>query len=116
MSELRSRAKSRIKSTIQFGVNPSQQTEKYPRPTLALALLMAAVVACGLHALFISGPATRVAAEEQHERTIAEENREVCGRLGISPDTAQFTICSGELAVVRRRQTDRDEAAAMGVL
>jgi hypothetical protein len=112
MSEPRTRAK----ATIKFGADPLQQTEEYPRPTLALALLMAAVVACGLHALFISGPATRVAAEEQHDRTIAEENREVCGRLGISPDTAQFTICSGELAVVRRRQTDRDEAAAMGVL
>ena len=112
MSEFRSRAKPPIK----FRVNPSQQAEGYPRPTLALALLMAAVTACGLHALFVSGPATRVAAKEQHDRTIAEENREVCGRLGISPGTDQFTICSGELAVVRQRQTERDEAAAMGVL
>jgi hypothetical protein len=112
MTQLRTRAK----PTTKFGANSSQQTEDYPRPTLALALLMAAVAAYGLHALFVSGPAARAIAEEQLDRAITEENREVCGRLGIHPGTAQFTICSGELAVVRQRQTDRDKAAAMGVL
>lgn len=87
-----------------------------PRPALAYALLLAVAVAYGLHALFISGPATRAAAQQQLERTIADEDRNVCGLFGMRPGTSQFVACSRELAIVRQRQADRDSAAAQGIL
>lgn len=87
-----------------------------PRPALAYALLLAVVVAYGLHALFIAGPAMQAAAEAQLQRTIAAEDRDVCGSFGMRPGTSQFAACSLELAIVRQRQADRDTAAAQGIL
>jgi hypothetical protein len=92
----------------------SRTTGELPR--LAYALLMAVVVAYGLHALFISGPAMRADAQVQLERTLAQEDRDVCGQLGIRPGTTQFATCSRELATVRQKQADRDLAAAQGIL
>jgi hypothetical protein len=94
----------------------SRTRSDVPRVGLAYALLMAVVVAYGLHALFISGPAMRAAAEERIERAIADEDRDVCGSFGLRPDTAQFVACSRELAIVRQRQADRDSAASQGIL
>ena len=94
----------------------SRTTDETPRPVLAYSLLMAIVVAYGLHALFISGPAMRAEAEAQLARTIAQEDRDVCGQFGILPDTTQFATCSRELATVRQKQADRDRAAEEGIL
>jgi hypothetical protein len=94
----------------------SNPADAPPRPTLAYAALLAVAIAYGLHALFISGPAMREAARAQLEQTIADEDRDVCGQFGIRPGTSQFTTCSNELATVRQRQSDRDRAAAQGIL
>jgi hypothetical protein len=87
-----------------------------PRPAFAYVLLLAIVVAYGLHALFISGPEMREGATAQLARTIAEEDRDVCGQFGIRAGTTQFATCSRELAVVRQKQSDRDRAMAAGIL
>ncbi len=94
----------------------SRSSDDTPRPVLAYAALMAVVVAYGLHALFISGPAMRAAAQEQLEQAIANEDRDVCAQFGIRPGTDQFNVCSRELATVRQKQVDRDNAAAQGIL
>jgi hypothetical protein len=87
-----------------------------PLPALGSALLIAGLFAYGLHAFFIAGPALRDAAREFLERTIAEEDRDVCGALGIRSTDTAFTACRRELAIVRQKQVDRDAAAAQGVL
>lgn len=94
----------------------SRTSEEVSRPTLAYALLLAIVIAYGLHALFISGPAMRAAAQLQLEQTLADEDRDVCAQFGIRPGTAQFNVCGRELAIVRQKQVDRDHAAAEGIL
>ena len=86
------------------------------RPALATALLLAVVAAFGLHTLLISGPAMRETAEVELARVIADEDRDVCGQFGLRPDTKPFAACSRELATVRRKQSDRDHAAAAGIL
>jgi hypothetical protein len=91
-------------------------TGEMQRPAFAYVLLLAIVAVYGLHALFISGPEMREAAAAQLARTIAEEDRDVCGQLGIKAGTTQFAICSRELAMVRQKQSDRDHAAADGIL
>ncbi|KJC34585.1 hypothetical protein [Bradyrhizobium sp. LTSP857] len=95
---------------------PSPTASDLPRPALAAALVLAVVAALGLHTLFVSGPAMREAAGAELVRLIADEDRDVCGQFGMRPGTAQFTACSGELAIVRQKQSDRDHAAAAGIL
>ena len=85
-------------------------------PAIGYSLLLAALVAGGLHALFISGPAMRVAAHEQVERAIADEDRGFCEMFGIRLGSAEFTACSRQLAIIRQKQVDRDNAAAQGLL
>ena len=82
---------------------------------IAAALVLAVATALGLHAL-VSAPAQREAAEAELARTIANEDRDVCGQFGVRPGTNAFVACSRELANVRRKQSDRDQAAAAGVL
>ena len=94
----------------------SRATDETSRAGLAYAALLAVVAAYGLHALFISGPAMREKAQAHLTRIIADEDRDVCGQFGIHPSTSQFAICSRELAIVRQKQSDRDRAAAEGIL
>ena len=89
---------------------------RFPLPALGYSLLLAVLVACGLHALFISGPAMRIAAQEQRERAIADEDRQFCERFGMRSDGAPFDACSRALAIIRQKQVDRDNAAAQGIL
>ena len=77
---------------------------------LAAALVLAVVTALGVHAL-VSAPALREAA-----RVIADEDRDVCGQFGLRPGTNAFVACSRELANVRQKQSERDQAAAAGIL
>jgi hypothetical protein len=86
------------------------------RPALVgYSLLLAVLISFGLYALFISGPAMRQAGHEYLVRIIAEENRQFCETFGIRSASAAFTACSGELAIIRQKQVDRDKAAAQGV-
>jgi phosphotransferase system glucose/maltose/N-acetylglucosamine-specific IIC component len=87
-----------------------------PLRSLAYALLVAVLVAFGLHAVFIAGPVMRAAAHEQVVRAVADEDRQFCERFGMRSGTDAFVACSGELSIVRQRQVDRDNAAAQGIL
>ena len=90
--------------------------DHFPLPAIGYALLFAVLAAFGLHALFISGPAMRASARDDLKRTIADEDRQFCERFGVSPTSAAFTACSRELATIRQKQVDRDNAAAQGIL
>jgi hypothetical protein len=91
--------------------------DRLRRPALiGYSLLLAVLVACGLHALFISGPAARQAAREELVRIIADEDRQFCDSFGLRAASAPFAACSGKLAIIRQKQTDRDNAVAQGVL
>lgn len=95
---------------------PSQHTaDDLQRPGIAAALLLAVVTALGLHTV-VSAPALREAAEAELARVIADEDRDVCGQFGLRPGTTSFVACSRELASVRQRQSDRDQAATAGIL
>jgi hypothetical protein len=85
------------------------------RPGIAAAILLAVVTALALHTLR-SAPALREAAETELARIIADEDRDVCGQFGLRPGTTSFAACSRELANVRQKQSDRDRAAAAGIL
>jgi hypothetical protein len=97
-------------------VRPSQHTaDDTERLGIAAALVLAVVIALGLHTL-VSAPAMREAAQAELARVIADEDRDVCGQFGLRPGTNAFVVCSRELANVRRKQSDRDQAAAAGML
>ena len=87
-----------------------------PLRTIASGLAVAVLVAWGLHAVFIAGPAMRAAAHEYVERTIADEDRQFCEKFGMRSGTDAFTACGKELSIVRQKQADRDSAAAQGIL
>ena len=85
-------------------------------PALGYWLLLAVLTAFGLHALFFSGPAMRIAAQEQLEQAVAAEDRVFCEMFGMRSGSAAFATCSSELAIIRKKQVDRDSAAAQGIL
>jgi hypothetical protein len=87
-----------------------------PLPALVCALLVAILVAFGLHAVFIAGPGLRAAAHEQLVQAIADEDRRFCEMFGIRSGTDAFAACSRELSTVRQKQVNRDNAAAQGIL
>lgn len=96
--------------------HPSEPTaHDLRRPGIAAALLLAVVTALGLSTI-VSAPALREAAEAELARIIADEDRDVCGQFGLRPGTTSFAACSRELANVRQKQSDRDQAAAAGFL
>ena len=104
MTEVRTKARS------------SQHTaDDTQRLGMAAALVLAVVTALGVHAL-VSAPATREVARAELARVIADEDRDVCGQFGLRPGTNAFVACSRELANVRQKQSDRDQAAAAGIL
>jgi hypothetical protein len=82
---------------------------------IGLALVLAVAAALGVHTL-VSAPAMREAAEAELARVIADEDRDVCGQFGLRPGKSAFAACSRELDNVRRKQSDRDQAAAAGIL
>ncbi len=94
----------------------SRISDQISRRALAYAALLAVALTFGLHALFISGPAMRAAAREQLEQTIAGEDRAFCEKFGMGAGTDGFVACRRELAIIRQQQTERENAAAQGIL
>jgi hypothetical protein len=82
---------------------------------IGVALVLAVAAALGVHTL-VSAPAIREAAQAELARVIADEDRDVCSQFGFRPGTSAFAACSRELANVRQKQSDRDQAAAAGIL
>lgn len=83
---------------------------------ISYALLLAVLVAYGLHAMFVSGPEIRRAEQENLVRTIADEDRQFCETVGVQPTSAAFAACRAGLATIRQKQTERDTATEPGVL
>ena len=104
MTEARSKAR--------FFQHTADETQ---RLGIGAALVLAVVTALGLRTL-VSAPAIREAAQAELARIIADEDRDVCGQFGLRPATNAFVACSRELANVRQKQSDRDQAAAAGIL
>jgi len=94
----------------------TRNSDRSSPPIFAYSLVLAALVACGLHAIFISGPATRAAAQAELAQTIADEDLRFCEKFGMRRGSAEFDACSRELASIRQRQVERDNAAAQGIL
>jgi hypothetical protein len=84
--------------------------------TLSYALLVATLVALGLHAVFIAGPALRASAHDAVVQAVAGEDHQFCEMFGMRAGTDAFAACSRELSIIRQKQLDRDNAAAEGIL
>ena len=87
-----------------------------PGSPLAYAVFIAAMLACGLYAVFITGPSMRADAQARLTQTIADETKGFCEKFGMRAGSAEFLDCSRELATVRERQAERDRAADQGIL
>ena len=66
-------------------------------------LLGLAVVALGVFST-VNGPTMRANAEA----VIDQENRSVCSKLGIGPETNRYPECAAALSVVRASTSQRD--------
>jgi hypothetical protein len=84
------------------------------RAVLGYGLFAVALFALSLHTLFISGPAMRAAVREHLAQALADEDRSFCEQFSVQSGTTEFAACRRELAMVRQRQIDRDNAAAQG--
>ncbi|QAU46542.1 hypothetical protein EAS56_34515 [Bradyrhizobium guangzhouense] len=104
MTEARTKARS-----------PEHTADDTQRLGIAAALVLAVVAALGVHAL-LSAPTIQEDAQAELARVIADEDRDVCGQFGLRPGTNAFAACSRELANVRQKQSERDQAAAAGIL
>ena len=62
-----------------------------------------AVVASGVFSI-VNGPTMRANAEA----IIEQENRIVCSKLGIGPETSRYSECTTALSVVRASNSQRD--------
>jgi hypothetical protein len=58
----------------------------------------------------------RAAAEAEHARVVEEENRRVCGELGMPRGTAGFSECARHLGDVRKLHGERLAAEVAGIL
>ncbi len=80
---------------------------------LAFGLLVVVLMAFGLYAVLVAGPAMRATAQESLDRTLADENRAFCEKFGMRVGTSEFVACSQELTVIRNNQAERDSQAGM---
>jgi hypothetical protein len=99
----------------QLRAGSASSTDRSPS-SLAFAVLIAAMLACGLYAVFVTGPAMRADAGERLSQAIADETKAFCEQFGMRAGSADFRRCSDELAAIRQKQTERDRAADQGIL
>ena len=89
---------------------------KYSPASPIISLFIAAMAACGLYAIFVTGPSMRAAAQQQLAQTTSDENLAFCEKFGMRVGSSGFALCSQELAIVRQKQAERDTAASLGIL
>jgi hypothetical protein len=89
---------------------------KYSPASPIISLFVAVMVACGLYAIFVTGPDMRAAAHQQLAQTTSDENLAFCEKFGMRAGSSEFALCSQELAIVRQKQAERDSAASLGIL
>jgi hypothetical protein len=82
---------------------------------MPLAVLGAMVIAM---AAFVAlyGPAMRERAERLKTEQIDQENRALCGKLGIPHGSDRFGACAGILLEARRLHEERLAIEAAGIL
>ena len=95
-------------------ITASPLVTKYTPPVFSL--FIASMMVFGFYAVLVTGPAMRATTEKQLSQTTLDETRTFCAKLGISDGSDEFAMCSKELAIVRQKQTERDSAAAQGIL
>jgi hypothetical protein len=78
--------------------------------------LILAAMAFGLYEATEVGRTMRAAAQDQVERTVATEDRAFCDRFGMRPGDNDYADCCRQLSIIRRNQTDRDNAVGQGLL
>jgi hypothetical protein len=81
-----------------------------------VALVIAVLWVGVLYAAFNSGQKMLAIAEDQRRHTIADEDRAFCDKFGMRAGTPEFVACGQDLGIIRQKQTDRDRAAAQGLL
>lgn len=79
---------------------------------LGFLLLLAPVFAYVTH----EAAGAYAVAQQQMVEEIANEDRATCEQFGMGYRTREFQRCSEQLAIVRQKQSDRDHAAAEGIL
>jgi hypothetical protein len=89
---------------------------KYSPASPISSLLIATMGACGLYAVFVTGPDMRAAAQKQLAQTTLNENLAFCEKFGMRVGSSEFALCSQELTIVRQKQAERDSAASQGIL
>ena len=89
---------------------------KYSPASPIASLFIAAMAACGLYAIFVTGPEMRAAAQQQLVQTTLDENLAFCEKFGMRVGSSEFALCSQELTIVRQKQAERDSAASLGIL
>lgn len=80
-------------------------------PRLLYSAAIVVLLAFGLYAAFVSGPATRANAQSQLDREVGGENLAFCEKFGMRAGTSDFGVCSQQLAIIRQKQSERDNAA-----
>jgi hypothetical protein len=72
--------------------------------------------AFGIYTVLITGPGARASADQNLQRTIAEENRTFCEKFGMRIGTDEFAACGMELMIIRQNQQKRSDGNAQGLI
>ena len=96
-------------------VDTATFTNTQTRYRLLYLTFAAALAAGGLWAALIEGPAMRASTQQQLDHEFTAENLGFCEKFGMRSGASEFLTCTGELAIVRQRQADRDRAAEIGL-
>jgi hypothetical protein len=94
--------------------SPLTRGPAYLGRVLLGAYVVAIVAVCGL--LVIKGPQMQAGAEAERVRVVAEEDRQVCGKLGMPQGSPSFAECAGALEAVRKSHGARLAADQAGPL
>lgn len=97
---------------------PPRQSDSAMIPWVGRALFggffAAVVVTCG--ALVAYGPQIRAAQEAERARLIDQEDRAICARLGVGPETSRYAECAAALKGIRARHEERVLSEVAGIL
>ena len=91
-----------------------QQRAAWIVPTMSV--LFGVGIAVLLAVAYVYGRDARISAERAELIIVESENRAFCGSLGLAPQTAAYTLCLNGLTAIRRRQDERRNEDAMGML
>ena len=82
---------------------------------MPLVVVGTTVIAAACFALLF-GPAMRERAEQLRAEQIDQENRALCGKLGMPHGSDRFAVCAGVLSEARQLHGERLAIEAAGIL